>query len=395
MTSLNSPCPQPEQKRIWLKVAIAAAMICGLALSHRLWVTTRLYPLTPVFSWLPALPFPLDYCLFAVLLGSLVAIAVIGKPLKSMTVSFIVAALVLGLLDQSRWQPWFYQYVFMLAALGLYESSGRNGASRGALNVSRLILISTYWWSGLQKLNANFVNETFPDVAAGLLKVLPRSAPHAPRLLALAIPLLEMLVAAGLLTRKYRNGAVILSVATHLSILILLIASGENQVVWPWNVAMALSVVILFWREPETPARAVLTPKGVLHALTLILFGIMPALSYVDLWDSYPSFALYSGNTRQAVVNVSPALIERLPPQLRPYIWQSSEPFFLDINRWAYGELNVPAYPEPRIYSRVAETICGYEPGSSEIRLRIKSKPEVLTGIRQSQYYDCSHLHDP
>ena len=118
----------------------------------------------------------------------------------------------------------------------------------------------------------------------------------------------------------------------------------------------------------------------------------MPAFSLVDLWDSYLSSALYSGNTDQAVIYVSPAVIARLPAALHPHIWQSSQPFFLDTNRWAYGELNVPLYLEPRIYRKVTEQICAYADNSSEIRLRIKKKPNPFTGLRESEYYDCDHL---
>ncbi|PYX92637.1 MAG: hypothetical protein DMG67_06265, partial [Acidobacteria bacterium] len=100
----------------------------------------------------------------------------------------------------------------------------------------------------------------------------------------------------------------------------------------------------------------------------------------------------YSGNTDQAVIYVSPSVIDHLPAAIRPHIWQSSQPFFLDINRWVYGELNVPVYPEPRIYRRVAEQICTLAGNSSDIRLRILKKPNPFSGLRKSEYYDCDHL---
>jgi hypothetical protein len=118
----------------------------------------------------------------------------------------------------------------------------------------------------------------------------------------------------------------------------------------------------------------------------------MPAWSFLGLWDSYLSAALYSGNTDQAVIYLSPSAIDRLPAAIHPHIWQSTQPYFLDINRWAYGELNVPVYPEPRIYMKVTERICTYADGSSDIRLRIKGKPDPFTGLRKSEYYDCTQL---
>jgi hypothetical protein len=152
---------------------------------------------------------------------------------------------------------------------------------------------------------------------------------------------------------RYRQAAVVAAVATHACILVLLVVARENTVVWPWNIAMACFVVILFWRDRDTTARDVLVPRGAFHGLVLILFGALPALSFIDRWDSYLSSALYAGNTDQAVIYVSPEVIARLPAAIRPHIWQRSSPMFLDINRWSYEELNVPAYPEPRVYRRI------------------------------------------
>ena len=73
-----------------------------------------------------------------------------------------------------RWQPWFYQYFFMLAALGFYawkKPEAKN--NRVALDCCALIVVCTYFWSGIQKLNASFIHEVWPDMTAPLLRFLP------------------------------------------------------------------------------------------------------------------------------------------------------------------------------------------------------------------------------
>ncbi len=162
--------------------------------------------------------------------------------------------------------------------------------------------------------------------------------------------------------------------------------------VWPWNLAMSLFVLTLFWQDEDTPATSILKPIGAVQTLALILFAVMPAFSLIGIWDSYLSSALYSGATYQGVVLVSSAVIERLPASVHPHVWQESKPFFLDINRWAYGELNVPVYPEPRIYRKVAEQVCQYADSSPEIKLMILDQPNLLTGQRKREYFDCEHL---
>ena len=402
LSNFRSSCLAPEQKLLWLKITTAIALICGFALSFRLWISSRLFPLSPVSDSLPAVPFPFDYIWFFVLIGLLLAIIVIAQP-RRLILAFLALAALLSLWDQTRWQPWFYQYCFMLAAIGLYawkKPDARNDPKQqsavrnheAALNACRVIVVFTYFWSGLQKLNSNFVRETWPDIAGPWLHFLPPAVKKVPAGFALIIPLLEVAIALGLITRKFRNVSIALAVATHIFVLMLLLSSGENAVVWPWNIAMALSVVILFWQDKQTGSRNILAVNNAFHALVLLFFAVLPAFSFVDRWDSYLSSALYSGNTDQAVIYVSPSVIDHLPAAIRPHIWQSSQPFFLDINRWAYGELNVPVYPEPRIYRRVAEQICTLAGNSSDIRLRILKKPNPFSGLRKSEYYDCDHL---
>ena len=385
------PADSPEKKFVQLKIVVAAAFILSVGLSWRLWTSLRLFPLSPVSDFLPAVPSFLSVIWFCLLLGLLGSIMLVRWP-RGLIVIFLVLAGLLALWDQERWQPWFFEYLFLLAAIGLYKRGNAASGELAALNASRLIVACLYLWSGLQKLNVNFIRETWPDIAAPVLRFLPQ-AKKVPAAFILIIPLLEILIGMGLITRRFRNLAVVFAMATHLVILAMLISSGENTVVWPWNVAMALLAVLLFWRQPEAAPAAILVPRNAFHWLVLLLFGVLPALSFFDLWDSYLSSALYSGNTDQAVIYLSPAAISLVPAELHPHIWQSNPPFFLDVNRWAYGELNVPLYPEPRIYRRIATQVCQYAGSSAEdVRLRIKKKPNLLTGARESEYYDCDHL---
>ena len=381
----------PHFRLIALKATLTIGSVCAFCLSPKLWLTTRLFPLSPIVPGI-GVPFPLDWILFIAILGLLITIAFDSIPRRLIFI-FLALAAAESLADQTRWQPWFYQYFFMFVAIGLY---GRREPAaqyeKRALNICSLIIAFTYVWSGLQKLNANFVTETWPDIAGPFIRFFPRLLENIPRVLTLSIPILEVVTGLALISRRYRNRAVLVAILTHVFVLMLLISSGENTVVWPWNIVMMLLVVILFWHDRETTWGAILKPKSGLHALVLLLFAALPAFSFADLWDSYLSAALYSGNTDQAVILVSPEVVDRLPQAMQPHIWRNSKPFFLDINRWAYGELNVPVYPEPRVYKRVAQQICKYGNNSPEIKLLIKQKPNSFTGRRQSEYYDCNHL---
>jgi hypothetical protein len=70
--------------------------------------------------WKP-LPAPLDSMLLLAPLGLLLLIAAVKRP-RIFIATFLLLAVCAAWQDQSRWQPWFYQYFFMLAAIGLASS---------------------------------------------------------------------------------------------------------------------------------------------------------------------------------------------------------------------------------------------------------------------------------
>jgi hypothetical protein len=345
-------------------------------------MSSRLYPLAPAIDALPRVGPPFDGILLTVFIALLLAAAVRPQA-RAVAIAALALAAALALMDQTRWQPWFYTYAVMFTACLVLRAEG-------ALNGSRAIVALTYLWSGLQKLNANFVRQTWPDITASLQGPLPWL--HARPTLALIVPAIEILTGLGLLTRRFRRPAVALAVLTHMVILTVLIGSGENTVVWPWNAAMSVMVVILFWGDHETRARDLLLPRPLFQRALVALFGILPALSFAGLWDAYLSAALYSGNTYQAVIYLNPSTVHVLPADIRPAIWQESPPFFLDINRWSYQELNVPAYPNPRVYRVVAERVCQWTDDAEGVKLRILAPPNPFTGARASELYDCLHL---
>lgn len=338
----------------------------------------------------------MDYIVFVVMLLLLGTSMVSARP-RRYIIAFVVVSAFLGLWDQSRWQPWFFQYLFMFAALGFYSWKVPDAhGQEPILNVCRLIVASIYCWSGLQKVNVSFVGGVFPWMVKPLVGFLPPALRLLPLSLGVVAPFLEMGIGIGLLTRRFRNVAIGAALAMHTLILICIGPLGYrwNSVVWPWNVAMALFVTILFWKQNDPHLRDIVTVRGSLfHALVFVLFGIMPALSLFGLWDAYLSSALYSGNVRGAVVYVSRSLTDRLPPEIQTFVQTNTDDRnVLSLSRWSWKELNVPLYPERRIFKNVARAICAYVGHASGVTLAIEERPDWLTGARVTAHYDCSTL---
>src|SRR5262245_12935473 len=210
---------EPDRRLRWLHVMLPLAFSLSVVLSWKLWVSSRLFPLSPVSVALPTLPFPLDDLGLLLLLGCLVASAIAAQP-RTLLLTGCAFVVVLSLLDQMRWQPWVYQYLCMLTALGVYAGKTPAGTHQGAaLTICRLIVVATYFWSGVHKLNATFVRETWPDLASAALRLLSPAVQQLPPVVWLSIPLLEMGVGLGLLARPSRQAAVLLGLVTHLVVL--------------------------------------------------------------------------------------------------------------------------------------------------------------------------------
>jgi hypothetical protein len=361
-----------------VKMTVAAAMFSGLMLSSKLWLTERYYPHVPVWDGLPTIPPPWDKVIF----GQMLLLLALTAALRSRwpIMAFVAVAGAWSLWDQSRWQPWFYQYLFMLAALGF--SGDANAERRQAgLNACRLILAATYIWSGLQKYNVMFATETYPWLIKPGLDFLPDRLGAWANEQGWRAACLECGLGIGLLVWPLRLVAVPLLVLMHAGILFCLSPWGNdwNSVVWPWNLAMMALNILLFVDTRKVMPWHIAWPRRFLFArATLLLFGVMPLFNFFGYWDAYLSAALYSNNTLEGNIKVGDTLAEELPPAVRDkYLaWNGA-----DLMEWSMDEMNVPPYPARRVYRGIALRL-SRSPG--DVTLDISECPDWRTGKRET-----------
>ncbi len=244
------------------------------------------------------------------------------------------------------------------------------------------MLAAIYFWSGLQKLNPNFYAETYPWLMEPVAVYMGAGRVAHLKWLADAFPILEMLTGILLFTKRFHKHAVMMVFIMHLFILFSLgpVGHNYNMVVWPWNIAMVAFAYILFFKtEPFQMSQLREMLQYPSFKIVTLLTVLMPLFCCFNLWDSYLSNNLYSGNTSNAVLYISDSVETQLPEKIKPYSVGEIHKKQIVIKYWCMTELGVPPYPEKRNFETVAKTFYKYAHDSSEIQLIFLPKLKLIT----------------
>jgi hypothetical protein len=93
----------------------AFACLTGMALSFRLWLSDRHFPLVPVFKFLPEIGY------LPIIAGLMLVCIIIFRRSQKFIIVFLIIDLLLAIMDQNRWQPWYYQYTLMFFSLSFFN----------------------------------------------------------------------------------------------------------------------------------------------------------------------------------------------------------------------------------------------------------------------------------
>ncbi len=369
---------------ILFKWALGGALLSELLLTRRLWTSNRGFPTVPVHPAVPELPQSACLALVGLLVMSVLLTAVL--PRSRLPVAAVPAiGAVLVVFDINRLQPWFYQYLLMFSALSLTRcDEPESRRSRAAWAVCALIMASVYFWSGIQKANPAFARDIFPWLIEPLARVAGESLVDRLRPLAWSVPVLEVAFGILLLLPRTRTWGLAGSIGMHGLILLALgpLGHDHNSAVWPWNFWMPILAFLLFWQNRQKIlALAWRAPAGKVIAA---LVGVMPALNLIDRWDDYLSASLYSGRYRDGWIMLNEKGARRLqgaiPSADDSLVGSAVDGYSLDLTSWAMSELNVPPYPQVRVYQGLARKLHQAGVPLTEMELRVRERPDPLTG---------------
>jgi uncharacterized membrane protein len=227
-----------------------------------------------------------------------------------------------------------------------------------ALGALAFILASTYVYGGLGKLNTGFIHSIWSKMLLEQFLHISSKNVLQPwvQFCGYICGLFELTMGLGLLFIKTRKISAGLLIALHFFILVFIGPAGlrYNIVVWPWNIAMACYLYLVFIRRnKETiPIRQLFAGWNL---PVLICWAILPSFNFIGWWDNYLSSGVYTGNLPQMVICIKDT--SKCKP-LQRYCLKGSRTFcngseFVNLQYWSMAETKMAPYPEIRSYQKI------------------------------------------
>ncbi len=344
-------------KRVMLTRLVCAFWIIAKIISWKVWVITRLFPVVPPFSFL-FVPSFIHIILFS--LSLLTLSLLLFHPSKTLLQwSLIVIEFLSCLLDQNRWQPWEYQYIFIILALIINKKNDTN-----AFTTIVFILITFYFFSGINKCNAVFSKDVLHQLSQA--RIITSGNFYLYNLITYHLGCIagsiEILLGIGLIFYRFRKWTAIFLIIMHLLIIAIFGPFGINYdvIIWPWNILMIAILYLFFLSNHPVLINFNSLLKG-WNKLYIILFGILPILNFFGYWDFYLSASLFSYKPPDMYICVHNFKKEKA---LNHFALQNenknlcdSNSILINVRSWSFDELKVPAYPETRVYKNIKEQL--------------------------------------
>lgn len=368
-------------KKIIVTRIICFFWIIAKIMSWKVWLANRFFPIVPPFNFL-FFPAALHLILFIFSVAALFILLLFPSK-RWLQKGIIFIEIFFCLLDQNRWQPWEYQYIFIILALVINYKNERNAVASIAF-----IFISVYIFSGLGKMNPVFSQNIRQEIIhAGIIHV--NNLFQYNFLLfhcGYILGFIEILSGIGLLFHQTNKIAAAILIIMHISIAVLFGYINYDLIILPWNIAFAMILFIFFISNKPILIR-VSALKQKWNFLFIIFFAAIPVLNFFGYWDFFLSGSLFSYKTPDMYIFIHKQGSGKV---LSPFFEinknkiPGSNAILINVRTWAFKEMQVPAYPELRVYKKiklqliqkypdmVADYIVYKYSGGKKIRIELK-----------------------
>ena len=334
-----------------------------------------------------------------------------------------VALATLFVLDQTTQQPWAYLISIHAALFALrppiagvsattpqqkahQNSQGSiSGVSIGdGLNLNRAVAISVYLYSGLGKLDTQFVQTIGQQFLSALtLGVANDWPPKA----ALLLPLTEVLAGVLLIATSTRRLGATIVIAIHAGLIAILgpWSLDHSNAVLVWNAVLIGQTMLLFWNPSQRPVihpmdhSPTSDPPKVERSLanswtfplawllaSIVILG--PMLERWGYWNHWLAWALYAPHTSRVELEIAAsASIES--SLLARFIEDDSDGdgwHRVNLSAMSLESVHVPLYPQSSYQLRLSRHLILQHNLDRDVRLIERGPADRWTGERTERY---------
>ena len=341
-----------EQRVNWTRIAAVVSTLILMLYAPKLWLTTKTFPVFPLFDWIPIPVGFMEYVFWGILFGGQLIYIFYNKRWLGWLV--LLTYVYLALVDQNRLQPYFYQSALTLLAIVLFP---KKTDAKKVLYTVILIFFATYFWSGVQKLNEAFyiqwlsaLNKHFSCVDPNntALICLPQWFLEA---FTYAVPWLEASMGVLLLFNRTRKFGIAFILGMHAMIVFLLFYLGYGYNVVPWNFQNMISVVVLFYGlQTLKPLDFFVSKFDFQRGILTFMVMVLPlSNTFFGFYDNLLSFHFFTADLHYYNITIHQDLEDKLPEHVQSfYRYHNGQPY-LNVNEWAQFDNKVLFYPEERM----------------------------------------------
>lgn len=330
------------QKVNLVRIAALVSTLILMLYAPKLWLTEKIFPVIPLFDWMPIPQGFVDYLCWGLLFGGQVLYIFYNKRWLGWTV--LLLYVYLAVVDQNRLQPYFYQSFLTILAIVIFPSKTE---AKKVLYAVILIFFATYFWSGIQKLNGEFYIQW--------LSALHKHFSWLPEWFLVgftyAVPWLEASMGVMLLFNRTRKFSVGFILGMHAIIVFLLFYLGYGYNVVPWNFQNMFSCVVLFWTLKTFNFHEFFTANFNLQKVVMLVFTV--ALPFGNnqfgVYDRLLSFHFFTADLNYYNVVIGDALKDKIPAHAQQfYRIDEQGRRYIQMNEWAQKDNKVLFYPQER-----------------------------------------------
>lgn len=203
----------------------------------------------------------------------------------------------------------------------------------------RMVLAGMYIWTGIHKINPDFMELTPAFLQKRLFQGnLPDALVGAG---VVALPIAEITV--GLLCLlPFAKLRAVAGMVLHTGILAMLLLGGWNRSMLPWNLLLILCYLFL-WNDDSKYTVQTIRAASVPAVLSLLL----PALFFVGCWPVFASWTMYSARVESHYVDIPEALALNPPQAIRHCIYSLGGKYYVGLTQWADAETGGAPCSEP------------------------------------------------